>query len=253
MVHETVVAITDMVALTRAQPGSVLTIRVGLFGKGGEFVNGYQYEHMSLVSKLRACLQKTCAERSNWKHEPDVLLMRSDYTDQVRSTTTVLQNTKTPVVTKRTRLRHIGMSTNRQYDLLATLTHETVLTAEQNKELFRIISIKEPRSVRFIQKVVFIEHVTHADYVITLRYDIAKISPKGATKMASTGQACSYECAVTFADVVESNSHTTQKDPALNQIVAQLLLSRAVSLLGSYRNDRGALVKLEDIKLEITK
>ena len=189
----------DMVHRTRTQPGSQLAIRVGHFGTNGEFINGYQYEHMTLVSKLRACLKKTCAERSNWACEPDILLMRSDYTDQVRSTTTVSQNTL--IVTKKTRLQHLGVSTNREYDLLVSLTHETVITPDQNSELFRVMNRREPKSVRFIQKALYQEVVTHDDLIVTLKYEILKISPKGVTKIASTGQPCSYECSVTFVSV----------------------------------------------------
>jgi hypothetical protein len=179
--------------------------------------------------------------------------MRSDYADRVRSTTTVLQNTKAPIVAKQNRLRHFSISTNRQYDLLVTLTQESVITADQNQDLFRLISNKEPQAVRFIQKGVYLEKVIHTGYVVTLKYEISKISPKGVTKIASTGQACSYECAVSFVCIQDTNQQNTQNNSESNSIIAQILLSRAVSLLGSYRSSNGTLVKLDEIKLEFVR
>ncbi len=251
-------AITDMISYSRSHIGSEFAIRVGCFTPQGDFINGYQIEHMSLISKLRKCMQKTCQEKSNWTLEPDVLLMRADYTDKVRSTTMVLKNVKDPLVTSKTRIQRLGLTSNRIYDLLASITKEVPINPEVGSEVYKIIQRKEPISVRFIEKGVYYENVSYGDVNIKLRYEITKVSPKGPTKMASTGKPCSYNCSVTLADVCRVGAGVSQppslvEEKNLNGVIAKLMISRASALLGSYTLANGQLTKLENIKLDLLK
>jgi len=227
-------------------PHAELEARVGRFEHADDghnfFFAGHPLERKALVGNLIQRLEHQCAMESarpplerKWTALPPVVMVRSQYSNGVRCTTTSVagggeggqhERNRSDYCRKRS-VACVDAWINAAFDLRFELCTEEPIDPSANPAIQKEVNEIRPEAVRLIHRKSFI---CRTECGATLRYDISKTSPLGDAKHKCVDTPCIYHCELELTD----NGGSDPRD------VAVVFLSHAKALLGTCSAQDGA-------------
>jgi hypothetical protein len=214
-----------------------LECRIGQFTTQHQFVPGYEYQHLKVITKMISSLHKKVACCSNWSSIERYKFCRCQFAHDIRSTHI---EGKKAIYVKKKGIDKINIKTdNREYDVRFALASEEVVELKQNKDVYNMISKSEPDNVRLGKRLSFFEEVNTNnddkkpnDFEFKLRYDITQFTKPARNKIEACGEPTDYHCEIEMDNQLLplENKEIENKQ---NRYIAKVLLSRIGSLLGT--------------------
>lgn len=230
-------------------------MRLGMFTSENDFEPGFRYEHREVLARLRQRLENNTKDprtSSHWKLvEPMYMMMRCEYENGVRKTCrsrgdkTASQDTEEYMIKRR--IGKADILSDRPYHFRASVSRETKLHITPAHHLYKAVTQNPPKSVRYIQRVSFLETVpavpgvllgTEHNAPFTFQWDISKVSESGNTKKQATEGQCTYHCEFELGNKLVAVEDKEQ-ERQLNQLLVELVLARMRALAGSYTIEKG--------------
>jgi hypothetical protein len=197
-----------------------LEIRVGRFDASG-FSPGYTSHHKTIVRHLLGALRTSVAvDGGTWSYVGKCVYVRYLYAGGLRRTT--VKGGGTQITHKTVDARADLYCRSRDYDLRVGLATEAS-TDSTLKDL-----PKKAYREHLVERESFREHVPGA-VPLVFQYDISKAT----RNLSNSPYICDYHVEVELVTTLPP-SRGTAEDMALDRRVAKLLLTRGVTLLGTY-------------------
>jgi hypothetical protein len=231
VLHRVTALVSEARQLSDKHLSVELEIRVGKFQTNGSFKPGYDNKHMSVMKRLITRLHETVAKYPDtWRYKGGTTYVRTFFGDNIRTT----ESKGLPTVTccKRTVNRVNVYTSNREYDMRVTLAVETPQAATGSDHTHRQIVRRES----------FVETVHNVEGLeVCLQYDISKTS----RDLEKPPYICDYHCEIEVLPGCYRRT-TSSQELVDNQKIARLLVTRAMSLLGTHH-----IVQKEHVLLPI--
>lgn len=228
-----------------------LEVRVGQFTSENNFKAGYSHEHLKLIYRMLQRLTKNTKHeelKKTWTKEPEYMMMRCEYPDDLRKTCRPPFPEEYMIKKK---YEKIDVLTDRQYHLRFSLSDEQKNDITKNPTLYESIKQNPPTSVRYIYKHCFQEIVPACtdikdakdtgntkdakdtkEETIIFHWEISKVSDPAPNKKKSTETPCTYHCELELKTKLLPIQNETEA-MLKNTLLADLILSRAKALLGT--------------------
>jgi hypothetical protein len=238
-----------------SQENLELEVRVGQFSNESEFQSGYTREHLQIIPRLLARLQKNTEHpelKKFWTSEPKYMLMRLQFDNDLRRT--IRPSFPADFVVKK-RIGKLDILTDRQYHLRVSLSRENTIEITKAHPMYDTVTKHPPKSVRYIYRAVFTEKVPsvsgHDDENYTFNWEISKVSNSAGNKKKSTETECFYHCELELCTKLSPIANT-EEETEKNSLLADLILARAKALLGTtYYDNTNSLKKIPDSRLTL--
>jgi len=231
-----------------------LEIRVGQFTSENDFQSGYAHEHLKLINRMLQRLQKNTEHnelKHKWSMEPKYMMMRCEYPQGLRKT--CRPSFPEEYLIKK-RIGKIDVLTDRQYHLRFSLSEEQKIEITKNDSLYETVKQHPPLSVRYMQRANFVEKVPcpsgNPANLIEFKWEIAKVSSSASNKKKSTELPCTYHCEIELKTKLFPIQDPEEED-LKNSLLADLIIARAKSLLGTTYIENQTFTNLPPAKLTI--
>jgi len=240
-------SVIKMVRYIRAHPTESLELeaRVGKFTSEHEFVAGYPTELIPLVTKLLSRLSKSAqVEATRWQSIPKYQMIRAFHDKGLRQTCRPGHEAE---FTLKQLVGKLDLMTDRDYHLRVSLCKETTVEMTKHHPMYDTVTKKPPVSVRYVLRASFLETVTPE---IVFQWDISKTSPEAPNKIKAAESPCFYHCEVELkTKLTPMEDKVAEKTQ--DELITELLLTRAQSFLGTTFWSQGQLLPLPPPKLVI--
>lgn len=217
-----------------------LEIRCGRYNKEGHFVPGYSSDELIVIHRLMKSLDTKVAEKpGQWRKAPDMEMIRSDFGNGLRLTST---GTGTAEYQRKTiadckNANEDVFASNRAVSFRIRLSKEESInmSGQIDPNLRALLTQKSPLSVRVLRRRSYHETVPIGTETIVFRYDITKVSESAVTKQQAIHDPSRdrYHVELELVSKLRPWSNI-ELGAAQNQLVAAAFLQRAHRLLGDF-------------------
>ena len=233
-------SITELLARFRARQGQhlELEIRIGRISADHKFIAGFPFANRGVVNRLGKMLRiRSQKNPATWVTKKNYMFQRALYRGNVRQTC-IPDKTRAPHYSTyivKTRLNVIDLKADREFGGVRFVLNQE-MPVDTKSQLYENAKKGAPLWVRTIERVSFTESFTTPwQTPVVLQYDISKLSNVGPNKMiANNTDQCEYQCELELASSLRPRSDGKTIEEAENRWIAEVLLQRTNTLVGSH-------------------